>query len=100
MWKFSNCFRVYRIYKLLEEFAADKIDPVHSCPSCCKAVFVAYRSNQLEEATWLRADKCWREWGQKRICSFSIRLHVLLLWGCFEHLDGFPDGAGMEVAVC
>lgn len=23
-----------------------------------------------------------------------------MLWGCFDHLDGFPDDAGTEVAVC
>jgi hypothetical protein len=23
-----------------------------------------------------------------------------MLWGCFERLDGFPDDAGTEVAVC
>jgi hypothetical protein len=56
MWKFSNCFSLYCIYKLLEEFADDKVGPVHSCRSGCKAVYVVQRANQLKEARWLRAE--------------------------------------------
>lgn len=24
----------------------------------------------------------------------------LMFWGCFDHLDGFPDDAGTEVTAC
>ena len=56
MWKFSKCFNVHYIYKLLEEFADDKVCPVRSCRSGCKVMYVVRRANQLVEAAWLRAE--------------------------------------------